>query len=150
MRSAEEQIEALLRGGVGAWAAEQLDSPGDFDDRDFFDFISVSVDDVVGHVMAHGAPSGAVWLPGHDPVERDDRYVVESDGAAWKVYYAARNRERDRRVFARYDDAVRDAVMRVFDDAWVTLSHNYWHAHHPELERLPPFGAPWPKPKTRA
>ena len=45
MRSADEQIEALLRGGVGEWAAEQLDTPGDIDDRDFFDFVSVTVDD---------------------------------------------------------------------------------------------------------
>lgn len=150
MRSADEQIEALLRGGVGEWAAEQLDTPGDIDDRDFFDFVSVTVDEVTAHVRARNVAGAALWVPGNDPSERDDRYVVEPSGDAWKVYYAARGRERNLRVHANYDEALRDAVSRLFDDAWVALSHNYWHAHHPELERLPAFGTPWPKPKARA
>ena len=38
---------------------------------------------------------------------------VEPDGDGWKVYQAQRGRERELRRFARYEDAARDAVMRL-------------------------------------
>ncbi len=147
MRNEEDQIEALLVGAIGDWALEQLDTP-DFSNVDFHDFFSVTPERVVAHVLARGFPHGAVWAPGQPPTEKNGRLVVEPAGAGWAVYFADMG-DRDReRVHARYEDAVADVVARLFDDAWVTLNHRYWHAHHPELDTLPPFGAPWPTPKA--
>ena len=150
MRNEDEQIEGLLRGGVGDWADEQVSSPTEFEDLDFHDFFSVTPDQVAQHVLRVGFPIGVVWAPGQPMQEKDDRYVVEPSGAIWKVYYTQRGCEQDCVNFATREAAVFDVVMRVFESAWVMLGHRYWHAHHPELLCMPAFGVPWPRPKAPA
>lgn len=147
MRNEQEQIEALLVGGIGDWALQQLPVPN-FANVDFYDFFSVTPERVAAHVREHGFPHGAVWAPGQPPTEKNERLVVEPASQGWAVYYADRGDRDQERVHPSYEDAVSDAVTRLFEGAWVTLNHRYWHAHHPELATLPAFGTPWPRPKA--
>jgi len=150
MRGEQEQIEALLRGDVTAWVSEQLSAPDALDDLDYHDFFSVTVDALVAYLVAHGAPIGALWMPGQPPTEKNDRLVVEPAAGAWAVYYADHGDRYDERAHGTRDAALRDAVSRLCDAAWVSLNHRYWHAHHPELATLPAFNTPWPRPKASA
>ena len=144
MRSKDEQIDAILRQRTWEWAHRQLPSGETIDDHPYEHFVSVTPDEVVAHVLAHGFDTRAVWTPGQPPQQKDGSLVVEPSGTRWLVYYTERLQRRDERAFDRYEDAARDAVMRLMDSAWIGLSHRYWHRHHPELPRLPDFGEPWP------
>ena len=144
MRSKSEQIDAILRGNTEAWARSQL-TPGDtLTDHQYTDFVSVTPDEVVAHVLANGFDPHTVWTLEDPPSQKDDRLVVEPKGAQWTCYYTERGGRDDERTFDTREEAVRDAVMRLLATAWSALNVRYWHRHHPTLERLPRFGQPWP------
>ena len=144
MRSQREQIEAILHGGVAAWAKEQLAEGESLADRQYRDFIDVTPEQVVEHVLRRGFDGRTVWTPDDPPRLRDNRLVVEPRGAQWICGFTERGDDYDVRAFDRREDAVRDAVARLLVRAWTALNVGYWHKHHPELERLPLFGAAWP------
>ena len=149
MRPDDEQIDAILNQNTSAWAREQLGPGEPMDDRDYADFISVTPDAVVAHVLAQGFHSEVVWTPELPPHAREERIVVEPSERGWEVCYSERGMRSDAATHPTYEGAVRDVVGRLFESAWTSLNHRYWHAHHPELTRLVPFGAPWPRPKRR-
>jgi len=144
MRSKTEQIEHILRGETETWAHAQLGMGQTLADRQYSDFISVTPDEVVAHVLARGFDPRAVWTQKEHPSQRDNRIVIEPMGAKWATYYTERGSRDDERTFDREIDAVRDVVMRLLDSAWTALNVRYWHRHYPMLERLPDFGEPWP------
>lgn len=148
MRPEAEQLDAILNQDVSAWVREQVADFSDLDDRDYRDFISVTPDQAVARVLRDGFNSRAVWTPGMPPHEREDRLVIEQSPRGWEVFYYERGDRSAEATHATYEAAVRDVVMRLFDNAWTTLNHRYWHAHHPELTQLPAFGAPWPTPRA--
>jgi hypothetical protein len=144
MRNKTEQIEAILHGKTDAWARTQL-TPGDtLADHPYQDFIVVTPEEVVAHVLANGFDPRGVWTPGDPPADKDDRLVVEPKGAQWTSYFAERGDRNDERTFDTREEAVLDAVMRLLSNAWSALNVRYWHRHHPTVERLPAFGQPWP------
>lgn len=145
MRSQEEQIEALLRGDLTAWIQEQIMSGAEMDDLNWYDFFSVTPDDLVARVMAKGFPIGAVWEPGHPMELKNERLVVERDAQGrWRVYFTERDSVEDERTHATREEAVRDAVSRIVHDAWVSTSANYWHAHHKPGDVFPRYGGALP------
>jgi hypothetical protein len=144
MRNRTEQIEQILRDDTATWATTQL-SPGDaLSAHQYQDFISVTPDDVVAHVLVNGFDPSTVWTPNDPEIRKDNRIVVEPKGGRWACYYTERGGRDDERTFDDRAGAVRDAVMRLFDSAWTTLNVDYWHRQHPTLARLPSFGQPWP------
>ena len=72
------------------------------------------------------------------------RFVVEPKGAQWTCYYSERGGRYDEKLHDSREGAARDAVMRLLGTAWTLLNVRYWHKHHPSVERMPAFGAPWP------
>lgn len=148
MRSRDEQIEHLLGESTWAWACEQLPRGVSIDDRQYGDFISVTPDEVLAHVLAQGFDPRIVWTPRDPPEQRDERLAIEPRDGQWSVHFAERGTRRDERLWLDPQDAVRDVVMRLLHRAWVTLNHRYWHRHHPTLDALPPFSAPWPDATT--
>ncbi len=144
MRTKTEQIEEILRSNTEAWARSQLPLGDTLADHPYQDFISVTPDEVVVHVLANGFDPRTVWTPGNPPAEKDDRIVVEPKGAQWTCYYTERGGRSDERMFDSREEAVRDAVMRLLAIAWSALNVRYWHRHHPTVERMPAFGQPWP------
>ena len=148
MRSEEEQIEVLLRGDLTGWVQEQIAFGKEMNDRTWYDFLSVTPEQVTAHALARGFPVGAVWSPPQPPTEKNDRLVVEpaADGA-WRVYYTERGEADDERRFATREAAYRDAVDRVMNGAWVRLNHNYWAKHHREGDVFPALGGALPPPR---
>lgn len=145
MRNEEEQIEALLRGDLTGWIQEQIVSGSDMSDRNWHDFFSITPEALTQHVIERGFPLGAVWQPGHPPTEKNDRLVVEPGAAGqWRVYYIERGRASDERVYATRDEASRDAVLRLMNDAWVRTNQDYWYAHKRPTDVFPPFGGELP------
>jgi hypothetical protein len=144
MLSKAEQIAAILGESTVLWASAQLPPGDDLADHQYPDFISVTPDEVVAHVLAHGFDPRRVWTPKDPPVQKDDRLVVEPKGAGWTTYYTERGDRDDERTYDTREEAVRDAVMRLLEHAWTSLGVRYWHRHHPELDALPGFGEPWP------
>jgi hypothetical protein len=144
MRSKTEQIEHILRKDTETWARSQLAAGQSLADFKYTDFISATPDEVVAHVLANGFDPSAVWTPGEPNSEKDDKLVVEPQGAQWVCYYIERGVRSEERTFDSREDAVRDAVMRLLDAAWTMLNHRYWHRYHPTLPRMPDFGQPWP------
>ena len=144
MRSKTEQIEQILRGNTEPWARSQL-APGEkLEDFQYSDFISVTPDEVVAHVLANGFDPSTVWTPKDPPSDKDERIVVEPEGAKWTCYYSERGGRSDEQTWDTQADAVRDAVMRLLSAAWSALNVRYWHRHHPTVAKLPAFGQPWP------
>ncbi len=144
MLSKPEQIAAILQDNTVPWATKQLPQGDDLDDHEYADFISVTPDEVVDHVLAHGFDPRTVWTPNDPPAQKSDRIVVEPKGAGWTTYYTERGDVDDERTHGTRDEAVRDAVMRLLDRAWTSLNVRFWHRHHARLATLPPFGSPWP------
>ncbi len=145
MRNEEEQIEALLRGDLTAWIQEQIVSGADMNDRNWHDFFSVTPETVTRHVTAKGFPIGAVWEPGQPMTEKNDRLVVEPGSTgAWRVYYIERGEASDERVYRTREEAARDAVLRLMNDAWVRTNQNYWYTHRRPDDVFPPFGGELP------
>jgi hypothetical protein len=143
MRSKAEQIAELLGGNTVNWAVSQFPADPKLADHQYSDFISVTPDEVVAHVLEHGFDVRAVWTPGHPRPERDDRLVVEPKGAEWACFYTERGSRSRERTYPDKEGAVRDAVMRLLDRAWTSLNSAYWHHHFPKLEQMPDFGEPW-------
>lgn len=148
MRPEAEQLDAILQQDVSAWVREQVADFSDLDDLDYHDFITVTPEQALARVLREGFPSRVVWSPGMPPHEREDHLVIEPSARGWEVFYYERGDRSAEATHASYEEAARDVVMRLFDSAWTALNHRYWHAHHPELPQLPPFGAPWPRPKA--
>ncbi len=112
-------------------------------------WLSTAVWQVPQHdVLARGFDPRTVWTPRDPPEQRDERLAIEPRDGQWSVHFAERGTRRDERLWLDPQDAVRDVVMRLLHRAWVTLNHRYWHRHHPTLDALPPFGAPWPDATT--
>ncbi|AKT38171.1 hypothetical protein [Chondromyces crocatus] len=144
MRSKPEQIQAILSNRPGHWARSLLAPGAQMADVQYTDFISVTPDEVVAHVLTHGFDPRGVWTPNDPPGQRDDKHALEPKGAQWITSFTERGSRFDEHTFDRYEDAVRYLVLRLVRSAWTLLNHAYWHRHHPELKRLPEFGTPWP------
>lgn len=145
MRNEDEQIAVLLGGDLATWVRRQFAAGREMRDYTWFDFFSVTPEQLAAHALACGFPVGAVWSPGQPLTEKNDRFVVEpAAGGGWRVYYTERGADDAERHFATREEAYRDAVERVMRAAWVRVNHDYWAVHHRDGDVFPPFGEALP------
>lgn len=142
LRSLDEQIRAILGPDLDAWIVSQLPPGVNMQERGFGDFISATACEVHAFAQRHGVPLGYFWMQGHAPAYKNDRVVVEAEGAGWKSYYTERGEISDLRQFATFEEALMAGVQQLMHDLWIRLNHRQWSAQGMQ----PPFP---PLPEAR-
>ena len=138
MKTVENQIAAIFSGYVRRWAQEQLSAGQSLDGFTYYDFISISLEDINKFVAKNGFPGTMVYEEGSpNAFLGDDQYWITHKDNQWKVCYIERGEKSRIAYFATIEEARWAVIQRLVREAKIELN-NMFRLAHPSLGLPPP------------